>query len=280
VQKEARVRTRRERFLLAVLALLAAAAGYLLYPQPAAAPRRELAGQLESDKASAAVRVLFVGNSYTYVHDLPSRVRALGLAAASPIRIYVESTVAGGARLRDLHDHTNALAKLHAGGFTHVVIQGQSVEPLTDPESFRLYAARLAKEAKAVGVVPVFYETWARQDGDEVYKEDWSGRSPQEMQARLRAEYERVAAASGAELARVGDAREAAMRHLRSGATLFEPDGSHPSALGAELGACVVFGVLTGRSAMGTRHPDDVPREDADVIEEAARQVTRAGTDD
>lgn len=274
------MRTRRERYLLAVLALLAAVAGYLFYLKPAPATHRESAQETEADKASASVRVLFVGNSYTFVHDLPSRVRALGLASASPIRIYVESTVAGGARLRDLYDHTNALAKLHAGGFTHVVIQGQSVEPLTDPETFRIYAARLASEAKAVGVVPVFYETWARRDGDEVYKEDWSGRSPQEMQARLRAEYGRVAAASGAELARVGDAREEAMRHLRSGATLFEPDGSHPSALGAELGACVVYGVLTGRSAIGTRHPDDIPREDAAVIEEAARQVTRAGSDD
>jgi hypothetical protein len=226
-----------------------------------------------ADGSAPAIRVLFLGNSYTYVNDLPDQVRKLAASAAPAQEIRVDSVAVGGARLSDLYATSDALKRIRAGGWTHVVIQGQSIEPvwpLTDPSGFQDYATRFGLEANAVGAMPVYYETWARRADDPVY-EQVPGLTPASMQAELRDGYRQAAWKVGGAMAPVGDAWELALAEPGPPVDLFMSDGSHPNARGTHLAACIFFGVLTGRTAVGLGAvPSEVTGYDAHLLQSVA----------
>jgi hypothetical protein len=202
--------------------------------------------------APITLRVLFIGNSYTYVNDVPGQVRALVQSAPWPAQITVDSVTEAGATLKVLYDEGNALAKVRAGGWTHVVLQGQSLEavgPVFDTAPFLDYAKRFGDEAVAVGAKPVYYETWARRAGDPTYAQ--YSLTPASMQAAIRESYASAAASvQGAVVAPVGDAWELALAEP-SPPNLFQDDGSHPSTRGTYLAGCVFVRVLTRHAATG-----------------------------
>jgi len=223
--------------------------------------------------APPALRVLFIGNSYTYVNDLPGRVHALA-ASSGVATVDVDSVVVGGATLDAHVQTTGAMQRIDSGGFTHVVIQGQSLEPLTDPATFATAAQTLASEAKKVGALPVFYETWARKAGDAVYVQPWSGGSPAAMQSGLRDAYQKAAASAGGVVAPAGDAWEKALAEDPL-IELFAPDGSHPSVAGTYLVGCVFHATLTGHSPVGIAdRPVEITANDAAALQGVAATVT------
>ena len=120
-------------------------------------------------EASAPLRVLFVGNSYTYVNDLPSVIHALG-AATPGAAVEVESVTAGSARLQDHWSAGTAPARIASGGLDVVVLQGQSLETygIGVEEGFYPYARQFADAARNAGSRVVWYATWARRAGDGV----------------------------------------------------------------------------------------------------------------
>lgn len=225
--------------------------------------------------AAPSLRVLFVGNSYTFVNDLPTWVRRLADASGAAA-VTVDSVAVPSATLADHVTTTGAMDRIHMGGWTHVVLQGQSVEPLASPVGFEAAAATLADEVKAVGAAPVFYETWARRAGDAVYQEAWSGGTPAAMQAGLRAEYQKVAAAAGASVAPAGDAWEKALTELPS-IDLFAADGSHPSMSGTYLVAGVFHATITGHSPVGIAdRPLEISAADAAALQAVAAETAGA----
>lgn len=199
----------------------------------------------------APLRVLFIGNSYTYVNDLPAlvvRLAAEGARRGSGPTITVDSVTVGGATLASHWAQNTAPARVMGGGWSAVVLQGQSVEPALDPASFRTYAVRFGELAAGAGARPVLYATWPRRAGDAVYAEPWSGGSPEAFNARLDEAYASAAAAVGGVTAHVGNAWMAALR-ARPSVDLYDPDGSHPSPAGTWLAGCVMYRALTGRDA-------------------------------
>jgi hypothetical protein len=234
-------------------------------PAPVAAP----APVALAPAPQAPLRVLFVGNSYTFVGDVPARVREIGRGLTPPVVIETDSVTEGGATLATLYARPDVQDKLGGGHWSHVVIQEQSTETLRQPEDFRRSAALVAARAHDGGAQPVLYETWARRAGDEVYKRPWSGGTPAAMQARIDALYLAEAEETRSLLAPVGDARARAMKDPATASIeLYRPDGSHPTLAGAYLAACVLFRVITGRSPEGGGYP-------AELGEDVARRLQR-----
>jgi hypothetical protein len=272
----------RRRVLLAFASFaLGACSSSSSLPGPPSPPSNGTGGSTTTTTTTAdaaakpALRVLFVGNSYTFVNDLPGWVHRLGDSSGVAM-VTVDSVAVPAATLADHVATTGAIDRIHEGGWTHVVLQGQSVEPLTDPASFEAAAATLAAEAKKVGAAPVFYETWARRAGDAVYQEAWSGGTPAAMQAGLRAEYQKVADAAGAAVAPVGDAREKALAELPA-IDLFAADGSHPSVAGTYLAAGVFHATLTGHSPVGIAdRPMELAAADASALQGVAEEMVGA----
>ncbi|HSQ67690.1 MAG TPA: hypothetical protein VLM85_30980, partial [Polyangiaceae bacterium] len=75
-----------------------------------------------------AIRVLFVGNSHTFVNDLPGALCGLGAASTPPVPLDVTEAVAGGYSLADhLRDGT-AARLIDEGRWDWVVLQEQSLQ--------------------------------------------------------------------------------------------------------------------------------------------------------
>ncbi len=182
------------------------------------------------------VRVLFIGNSYTYFNDLPGLLARL--AAANGLELVTESVVEGGMTLLGHLRCGEALSRIRSGGWDAVVLQEQSTRPLDAPGLMEAAVQELAGEVDRVGARTALYLTWARHD----HPDD---------QAALDSAYRRCAAAVGASVVPVGPCWQRALAEDPSLA-LYEQDGSHPAPMGTYLAACAFYAVLAGRSPVGT----------------------------
>ena len=179
------------------------------------------------------MRVLFIGNSYTYFNDMPKLFEAVCRERGAECE--VDSVTAGGYTLEQFVSDDNefgvrAKELLREKRYDYVVMQEQSVRPASDPELFLGSLRRLMVFVRENGAQPVLYETWGRADfSGELTELGWDHDL---MQKKLRESYEKGAAENGALLVYAGERFHEA--YLR-GEPVFDPDGSHPSAYGSEL---------------------------------------------
>jgi uncharacterized protein DUF4886 len=217
--------------------------------------------------APKPLRVLFVGNSYTFVNDLPRLVAEMSRAVKLDRPIETDSVVEGGATLKQLFDAGKALAAIRSGKFDAVVLQEQSQLPILDRKSFHESVRKFHAEIEQAKAKTVLYVTWARQNAPKT-------------QSDLTEAYATIAKELGATLAPVGPAFERALAD-RPKISLFDSDGSHPSEAGSYLAACVFVEVLAGKPPKGApaRIPAkgqavvDVDAHDAESLQRAAHDV-------
>lgn len=210
-----------------------------------------------------ALRVLFIGNSYTAVNDLPAMVRAALLTLPSVASVDVAAIDPGGVTL-DRHGKTGAtLARIREGRWTHVVIQEQSVTACLDPKLHVAGATALASEVRAIGAQLLLYATWPRRAGDAIYKEPWTGGSPAAFERCLEAGFAQSVAATGAARVDVGAAWLRALA-AKPDTPLYSDDGSHPTIVGSYLAACAFVPALAGARATDVAwHPEAIADADA-----------------
>jgi len=108
------------------------------------------------------MRVLLIGNSYTYVNDLPMVIADLAAAAHDARPFAPEVVLVGGATLESHIAGPDALPAIARGGWDVIVLQEQSTRPLTDPDKMRRDVRTLAEAAKKVNAKIVLCETCAR----------------------------------------------------------------------------------------------------------------------
>lgn len=198
--------------------------------------QRPLAPTPNVAAAHAPLRILWIGNSYTYVNDLPRTLTMMALAAGEQRVPAITAVLKGGQFLRG-HAARKELAGVIAEGWDYVVLQDQSLAPIQQPDTVLTYGLRLGTLAKQGGAKVLLYVTWPRRD------------TPQTMGA-ITATYTRLADSLGATLVPVGPAWMA-MRQEAPKAELYIDDGSHPSPIGTYIAASVFYGVLYGKSAGG-----------------------------
>ncbi|MBL8238840.1 MAG: SGNH/GDSL hydrolase family protein [Bryobacterales bacterium] len=188
--------------------------------------------------AEPPLRILFLGNSYTYYNNLAGLVA--GMARGRTVE--TRAVTRGGATLEGVYTQTDALAVLRGERWDVVVLQEQSTlglsqfngdQVVNDPAGFFTWARIWDAEIRARGARTVLYSPWARK-----------GRG--EQQAHIDWAYATIAKELGAEVLPVG----AAFQRV-SGVELYEEDGTHPSAAGTYLAACVAVEVLAGSGCEG-----------------------------
>ncbi|MEO6727037.1 MAG: SGNH/GDSL hydrolase family protein [Blastocatellia bacterium] len=193
------------------------------------------------------VRVLFLGNSFTYFNNLPQIIVRMSELGSAQKPIDAEMVTVGGATLKSLWEGGKALDALKRGKWDYVVLQEQStlgraataggVPQINDPQTFHEYARRFNSEIKKAGAKTVFYLTWARQD------------APQ-TQAALTNAYLSIAKELHAIIAPVGIAWESAL-NTKPQLALHIEDKSHPTPMGSYLAACVLYATIYGKSPEG-----------------------------
>ena len=238
-------------------------------------------GGADADLDAGSLRVLFIGNSYTYVNDLPGMLATIARTAGTGPSITTDEVVQGGAALETHWDNGDAQKKIATHAFSHVVLQGQSIEPLPLPgpaSTFQTYAKDFGDLIVASGARPVYFATWARAAGDTIYSPLPYGdfTCPAQMQDELTSAYASAAAQEPRSvLVCVGEAFKRAIAEAPS-IVLQQSDLSHPSVAGTYLAASTFYVALTGRPVPPQSEvPAGVSAEDAATL----RDIALVGTD-
>ena len=221
-----------------------------------------LTGAQPRSAGPESLSVLFVGNSYTYFNHLAEIVSGIAASKVDGPAIDATSVVRGGATLRFHLEDGTALRELERGGWDFVVLQEQSLlggtrgpdgEPrVADATAFHASVREWVGHIRAAGAAPLLYMTWAR-------------RSQPNMQEQLTEAYLSIGEELGVKVASVGEAWAESRWRLMT-LPLHIYDGSHPSATGSYLTACVIYAALTGQDPRGASaliegHPRPVPTD-------------------
>jgi len=197
------------------------------------------------------LKVLFVGNSYTFNGNMPDLVA--GIAKAKKDGPLIEPTLATSPN-KDLawHIANDAYPAIDKGGWDIVNIQETSLlpggkqdgnkwiigDPAKTPGGYFESVREIVKHVRAVKATPMLEATWARRD------------NPGTMSQDVLKAVEQIAQELNIKVAPVGTAWEEARWQLRPMEFHFR-DGSHPNQTGFYLTACVMYATLTGKSPVG-----------------------------
>ncbi|MCO6482288.1 MAG: PKD domain-containing protein [Flavobacteriales bacterium] len=200
-------------------------------------------------------RVLFIGNSYTGVNNLPEMTRQLALSLGDTL--VVASSNPGGYTFSQHCTNAATQGLIDQGDWDFVVLQEQSQLPSFPPAQVASqclpYAQALVDSIRAHSVCaePVFYMTWGRENGDAQNCAAWPPVCTYEgMQQQLRISYLQMAEDNSAECAPAG----MAWKHVRDNfptIDLYASDGSHPSVAGSYLVACTMYSTFFRKSTVG-----------------------------
>jgi hypothetical protein len=228
----------------------------------------------DADAAPAPLRVLFIGNSYTYVNDLPGMLTSIAASAGTSPTIATDEVVQGGATLSDHWDAGAAQARINERTWSHVVLQGQSLEPTYPGTGFAEPAVAFGQLAADAGARPTLFVTWARAPNDPSYN-SYDMLNADEMQDVLTGAYAGVAKQlPGSILSCVGEAFRTSL-HDHPDIVLHQTDFSHPTVAGTYLAACTFYVALTGVPVpAASAVPPGVSSDDAELL----RAVAMVGT--
>jgi hypothetical protein len=215
---------------------------------------------------ASCTRIFFIGNSYTYVNDLPTMFADLAWSGGHRVETGVQAH--GGWTLADHNGTSVTEDALASSKWDLVVIQEQSEIPSDKGlREFYMYPAAqdLVAKARNAGAQPIFFLTWAHRDGWPAYRmNDHAG-----MQTSIDEGYLFIAGQQHAEVAAVGFAwRSLVDRELNPG--LWQDDGSHPTVKGTYLAACVFYASIYLKSPAGLKYHADLSDADAAEAQQAA----------
>jgi len=214
-------------------------------------------------------RVLFVGNSYTYVNNLPNVFA--GLAASGGHQVATGMLATGGATLADHVRDPATATTLTSTSWNAVVLQEQSEIPSSGTLwQSQMYpaAAQLVGMVRQAGAVPILFLTWAHREGwPETGLLDYRS-----MQEAIDGGYLAVARRQDVSTAPVGLAWSALLGRTPQ-ADLWQDDGSHPTLEGTYLAACVFYATIFGQSPRGLTYLDGLSDDTAAEAQEVAADV-------
>lgn len=213
--------------------------------------------------ADPCSRILFIGNSYTYVNDLPGTFTRLANSGGHRVETGMAAT--GGWTLAQHAGSSATLDQLAASHWDDVVLQEQSQIPSVElSRSTQMYPAarQLAGKIRAAGATPIFFLTWAHQGG---WPENGMP-SYESMQGQIDSGYLSIAQELNAPVAPVGVAWWMAVWQ-GSGLELWQADGVHPTVQGTYLAACVFYAVIFRQSPVGLSYLADLPADTAHSLQ-------------
>ncbi len=222
-------------------------------------------------------KVLFIGNSYTQVNNLPRVIATL--AESTGDTLLYDSNTPGGYTFRQHLNNATTRALIQQGDWDYVVLQGQSQEPSFPDSQFSNETYPFAKQLcdlvrqYSPSAKVVFYMTWGRKNGD-------SGNCPlfpplctyEGMDSLLYLRYMIMARDFEAEVSPVG----ALWHYLRDNSPeieLYASDESHPSMAGTYAAACSFYTIFFHKNPRLINNDYNLSPDVANKIRIAAEKV-------
>ncbi|MDE7453329.1 MAG: leucine-rich repeat protein [Clostridia bacterium] len=216
------------------------------------------------------MKVLFIGNSFTYYNDIPALVASL--AEGAGVNVTVESVTQGSWFLTKFADKNDEYGKIVDAKLTSsddydiVVLQEQSVRPIDNYAKFSEGATNLKNKIDATqkNCKIYLYSTWG-------YPEEAAKRNITipEMELQLREAYDKLAGELGVSVSHVGKAfSNVYAEYPQYG--LYHTDNRHPSYIGSFLSACVHAATILNIDPRTSTFTGTLDGETASLLKSAA----------
>lgn len=223
--------------------------------------------------AQDSISVLFIGNSYMSVNNLPQMVQDLTNSLGD--HMLMDNKMNGGFTFQSHANDAVTYDKIHAKPWDFVILQGQSQEPsfpwdqvnqqtipFAQQLSDSVYASHACSQVN-------YYMTWGRQVGDPQWD---SINTFDKMNERLRNAYIRIADSTHASVSPVGVAWKFVRDHYPA-INLYAGDGSHPSLEGSYLAACTFYSSLFQKSSMGASYTAGLDPQTCAILQQVASSI-------
>jgi hypothetical protein len=219
------------------------------------------------------LRVLFVGNSYTFTNDLPGMFRQLACSGGHQVEIAQEAQ--GGWTLADHAASPQTLKAIQSQKWDYVVLQEQSEVPAvpgTRDQSMYPAVRKLVYLITGQGSMPILFLTWGHRDGSQI-----AGFSAYaDMQAALSSGYMGISKEMTLPVAPVGEAWQRAVSSANP-IDLWQADGSHPNPSGTYLAACVFYASFYNQSPEGIGYRSGLAESTARTLQTLAAETVLQG---
>lgn len=221
--------------------------------------------------------VLFLGNSYTYVNDLPMLIYNVTLANGDTMA-YDANTI-GGYTFKNHFNDAVSIAKIKSRAWDYVILQAQSQEPsfpdqqvISETLPYAMKLDSVVRDNSNCSSV-VFYETWGRKNGDQSNCQFFPPLCTYlGMQNRLRKWYKKFADTTLRIMAPVGEAFRSSIAASPT-LELYSPDQSHPSLEGSYLAACVFYETLFQKSVLSNTYNPGLSVNTLTFLQQTAHNI-------
>ena len=201
--------------------------------------------QVEKDTLSIekdTLRVLFVGNSFSYFYNLPQVVNAMS-EYSKKVHIETRTSLVGGSDLSQHINQTNGTQTiniLNNQTFNYVVINHHSLATFEDSNKFFELSKQMVELVRSKNAVPVFMMTWAYHSNPLMIK-------------TIEATYNDMGKRLGVDVIPCGNLF-AEVRKWRPDLEMFDDDDKHPSKHGTYLNGLTFFKYFTNEKT------SDIPK--------------------
>ncbi|MEZ4780931.1 MAG: hypothetical protein R2816_04935 [Flavobacteriaceae bacterium] len=195
---------------------------------------------------SDPLKILFIGNSYTYYNSSPELLKALVGERFPKKSVEIQLISEGGMTLKRHWEEGRAVEAIKSNDWDYVILQEQSKLGMGliidndiyfgQTEHFYEYATKFDAEIKNIGAQTALFMTW-------------SVKQHPEEQKILTYAYSTIAKELNAKLIPVGLVWD--KLRFQTSFDLYDLDGSHPSAYGSYLVATSIFSALLEESPLG-----------------------------
>jgi len=157
----------------------------------------------QNNTEESCLRVLFIGNSYTYVNDLPAEFSKL--AASGHHLVETGMLAQGGWTFEEHVSDSSTTTTLGSSKWDFVVLQEQSEIPAFEQSrvaSMYPAARQLVNLVRSADAKPIFFLTWAHQEG----MPDYGYPDYASMQTQITSGYRTIGNQLAVPIAPVGEA--------------------------------------------------------------------------
>lgn len=232
---------------------------------------------ISSIAQNQSVMILFVGNSYTYVNNLPKMLS--DVANSTNDTIIYDSSTPGGHTLQAHSTNSATLSKIAQANWDYVVLQDQSQRPSFPDAQVQVEVFPYARTLDSLINVAdsctetVFYMTWGRENGDASNCGFWPPVCTYEgMDSLLNLRYRQLADTNNALVSPVG----AVWNYIRVNhptIDLYSSDGSHPSVRGTYAAACTFYSILLRKDPTLITFNSSLSTTEANQIKAAVKAI-------
>jgi hypothetical protein len=227
-------------------------------------------------------KALFLGNSYTYVNNMPFLTAAL--ANSSGDSLLYGSNTPGGYTLgwQPIAHCTDSvsLAKIREHSWDFVILQEQSQTPaIPILRDSCMFPGALILSDSVISALPcarvLFFQTWGRRFGGiQCFVPNYCSTAFadfDQMQDSVTRSYKMVADSLSGWIAPAGEAWRLVIS--RYGMVLHDVDDSHPNIKGSYLTACVFYDCIFGKHSTGLSFMAGLPADTALLLQQAADSI-------